>query len=81
MTLFFFCYAAQAISCRSLAVGTRVQFQTSPCGICGGKSGIWKGFPCHDYSTTAAYSFTYHGSKGKVHPITGHQGPRGGVYV
>jgi hypothetical protein len=43
MTLLFG-HEAQAISCRSLAVGTRVQFQTSPFGICGGKGGIWKGF-------------------------------------
>jgi hypothetical protein len=49
-----------------LAMETSVQSQTSPCGICDGKSGIGKGFsltgvvlPCPYYSTDAPYSFIH----------------------
>jgi hypothetical protein len=63
------CTMAQAVRFRPLVVGAWVQFQTSPCGICGGQSGTETDlspstlvFPFqHIPPMLHTHSFTYHG--------------------
>lgn len=65
----------KAVRRRLLTADARFRLQGSPCGICGGRSGIGTGsssspsvFRCQHHSTAALYSLLYHVGDGQWAP-------------
>jgi len=49
---------ARAVSCQALITEAQIQLQASPCGICGGQSGVGMGFSLNVSVVSCQYDST-----------------------